>query len=53
MTRDVDDDMPPYLRALLVEWRRVRIREANELSRMLGLPPVRTSRAKKADDERP
>lgn len=46
MTND-DDKVPPYLRTLLIEWRRIRIREANELSRMLGLPPVRTSRAKK------
>jgi len=47
MTRR-EDDMPEYLRAVLTQWRRTRIQEVNELSRLLGLPTMRPAR--KADD---
>lgn len=51
--RDDDEtpDIPPALRVVLIQWRRARITEANELSRLLGLPPVRTSRARKKDGD--
>jgi len=44
------DGLPPALRTLLVEWRRVRITEANELSRLLGMPGVKVDREKRRDD---
>lgn len=43
------NELSPALRMLLVEWRRVRITEANELSKLLGMPCVKVERGK-ADD---
>lgn len=45
-TDEKPEQLPAALRALLVEWRRVRITEANELSRLLGMPGVKVERGK-------
>jgi len=50
MTDDkTPNELPHALRLLLVEWRRVRITEANELSKLLGMPCVKVEKGR-ADD---
>ena len=51
MTDDKRDDIPPYVREVIEALRRSAITQANELSKLLGMPGVVVKRKpKEAND---